>query len=41
VFFPKKISEDELAFLDDILKELYYKNVLKIISGLDQSLFPE
>ena len=26
---------------DDILKKVYYKNALKIVPGLDQSLFPE
>ncbi|MCB0582568.1 MAG: amidohydrolase family protein, partial [Phaeodactylibacter sp.] len=26
---------------DDILKKLYYKNALKVIPGLDASLFPE
>ena len=30
-----------LALPDHILKKLYYKNALKIIPGLDKSLFPE
>ena len=30
-----------LALPDEILKKLYYKNALKIIPGLDKSLFPE
>ena len=30
-----------LALPDEILKKLYYKNALKIIPGLDRSLFPE
>ena len=30
-----------LALPDEILKKLYYKNALKIIPGLDASLFPE
>jgi len=30
-----------LALPDEILKKLYYKNALKIIPGLDSSLFPE
>jgi len=25
---------------DDILKKIYYKNALKIIPGIDASLFP-
>ena len=30
-----------LALPDHILKKLYYKNALKILPGLDKSLFPE
>ncbi len=30
-----------LGLPDDILKKLYYKNALKIIPGIDESLFPE
>ena len=30
-----------LGLPDEILKKLYYKNALKIIPGLDASLFPE
>lgn len=30
-----------LGLPDEILKKLYYKNALKIIPGLDRSLFPE
>ena len=30
-----------LALPDEILKKLYYKNALRIIPGLDKSLFPE
>ena len=26
---------------DDVLKKVYYKNALKIVPGLDKSLFPE
>ena len=26
---------------DEILKKVYYKNALKIVPGLDKSLFPE
>ena len=26
---------------DGILKKLYYKNALKVIPGLDRTLFPE
>ena len=30
-----------LALPDDILKKLYYKNALKVIPGIDQSVFPD
>ena len=30
-----------LDLSDEVLKKLYYKNALKIIPGLDKSLFPE
>jgi len=30
-----------LALPDDILKKLYYKNALRVIPGIDKSLFPE
>jgi len=30
-----------LDLSDEVLKKLYYKNALKIVPGLDQSLFPE
>jgi hypothetical protein len=26
---------------DEVLKKVYYKNALKIVPGLDKSLFPE
>ena len=30
-----------LALPDEILKKLYYKNALKVVPGIDQSLFPD
>jgi len=29
-----------MGLSDDILRKIYYKNALKIIPGLDRSLFP-
>jgi hypothetical protein len=29
-----------LGLSDDVLKKIYYKNALKLIPGLDRSLFP-
>jgi hypothetical protein len=26
---------------DDVLKKIYYKNALRVIPGLDKTLFPE
>ncbi len=31
----------DLGLPDDILKEVYYKNALKVIPGLDSKQFPE
>jgi hypothetical protein len=30
-----------MGLSDEILKKVYYKNALKIVPGLDKSLFPE
>jgi hypothetical protein len=30
-----------LGLPDDVLKKVYYKNALRIVPGLDKTLFPE
>jgi hypothetical protein len=30
-----------MGLSDDVLKKIYYKNALRVIPGLDASLFPE
>jgi hypothetical protein len=30
-----------LGLSDDVLKKVYYKNALRIVPGLDKTLFPE
>jgi hypothetical protein len=30
-----------LGLSDDVLKKVYYKNALRIVPGLDKTLFPD